>query len=101
MAKAKTSLSLGLRQDQRLALFGRMRMAEWIEMPERDFAREIERLEKDDLFRKLYFGSGSRAGAIRRQRWPRGRLVATTELNEHITSGGGERVKVEEKLEGR
>lgn len=88
---------LELKQDQRLALFGRMRMAEWIEMPERDFAREIERLEKDELFRKLAFGAGMRRGAIRRQRWPRARFAGVGELNEAITAGG-ERVKVEERV---
>ncbi|MDE2237658.1 MAG: hypothetical protein KGK30_07195, partial [Elusimicrobia bacterium] len=95
----KQRLDARLRQEQRLALFGRMRMAEWIEMPERDFAREIERLEKDELFRRLYFGSGQRAGAIRRQRWPRARFAGIGELNERVTAGGGERVKVEERLE--
>jgi hypothetical protein len=99
MAKMKPNLSL--KQDQRLALFGRMRMAEWIEMPEREFAREVERIEKDKLFRKLALGIGARGGAIRRQRWPRGRLAGIGELNEHITAGGGERVKVEEKVEER
>ena len=99
MTPTKPGLSLSQKQDQRLAVFGRMRMAEWIEMPEREFAREIEKLEKDDLFRKLRFGSASRPGAIRRQPWPRGRLVGMAELNEHITPGGGERVKVEERLE--
>jgi DNA-binding transcriptional ArsR family regulator len=94
-------MSVGMRQDQRLAIFGRMRMAEWIEMPEREFAREIETLEKDGLFRKLYEGAGPRPGAIRRQRWPRGRFAGMSELNEQITAGKGERVKVEERLEDR
>jgi hypothetical protein len=97
----KQNLNLRQRQDQRLAIFGRMRMAEWIEMPEREFAREIEKLEKDDLFRKLYSGAGARPGAIRRQRWPRGRFAGISALNEQITSGSGERVRVEEKLEDR
>lgn len=94
-------LNLSQRQEQRLAIFGRMRMAEWIEMPEREFAREIETIEKEELFRKLRFGAGARPGAIRRQPWPQGRLVSMAELNEHITPGGGERVKVEERLEER
>ena len=100
-AKKNTGLGVGLRQEQRLAIFGRMRMAEWIEMPERDFAREIENLEKNGLFRKLYEGVGLRPGAIRRQRWPRGRFAGVFELNEQITPNAGERVRVEEKLEDR
>lgn len=97
----KQNLKMTLRTDQRMALFGRLRMAEWIEMPEREFAREIERLEKDDLFRKLYFGERERPGVIRRQRWPRSRFAGIGELNEHITAGSGERVRVEERVEER
>ncbi len=93
----KQNLGMRLKADQRMALFGRLRMAEWIEMPEREFAREIERLEKDDLFRKLYFGDRERPGVIRRQRWPRSRFAGIGELNEQITAGGGERVRVEER----
>jgi hypothetical protein len=98
---AKTNLRLGQRQNQRLALFGRMRMAEWIEMPERDFAREIERLEKDALFKKLYFGNPAVAGALRRQPWPRASFAGMAEIDERVMGGGGERVKVEEGLEDR
>lgn len=97
---AKLSTTLKLATSQRTELLGRMRMAEWIEMPEREFAREIERLEKDDLFKKLYHGSGADAGVIRRQRWPRSRFAGIGELNER-TAAGGERVRVEERLEGR
>jgi hypothetical protein len=89
----KPALAAGLRQQQRLAVFGRMRMAEWIEMPEREFAREIALLERDALFLKL------RDGAVRRQRWPRARFAGIGALNEAVTSGGGERVRVEERLE--
>src|SRR5258708_38310102 len=98
-AKKNVGMSVGMRQDQRLAIFGRMRMAEWIEMPERDFAREIETIEKDGLFRKLYEGSGPRPGVIRRQRWPRGRFAGMPELNDQVTPGSGERVKLEERQE--
>ncbi len=101
MKKAEQRLEQRLRQDQRMAVFGRMRMAEWIEMPERDFAREIEKLEKSPLFRKLSFGSPSHNGAIRRQRWTRGRLIGAAEINERVMSGGGERVQVEEHLADR
>lgn len=91
-------LRMGLKADTRLAMFGRMRMAEWIEMPEREFAAEVERIEKDPLFRKLYFGAERQPGVIRRQRWPQGRFSGGFyEFNER-TLAGGERVKVEEKL---
>ncbi|MBI5240458.1 MAG: hypothetical protein HY926_08285 [Elusimicrobia bacterium] len=73
MSRPQAGLRAQIQADQRTALFGRLRMADWIEMPEREFAREIERVEKDPLFRKLHFGTGSRPGFIRRQRWPSGR----------------------------
>ena len=38
----KPSQHLTLANSQRLAVMGRMRMADWIEMPEREFAREIK-----------------------------------------------------------
>ena len=62
----KAQLKMALRSEQRLALFGRLRMAEWIEMPEREFARQIERIENDPLFKKLSLGTGAEAGIIRR-----------------------------------
>lgn len=87
-----------MRADQRLALLGRLRMADWIEMPEREFATEIARLEKDPLFQKLFFGETEHRSAIRRQRWPRGALSGSFyEVNESVVAGG-ERVKVEEIL---
>ncbi|HVA65477.1 MAG TPA: hypothetical protein VNK24_00970 [Elusimicrobiota bacterium] len=101
MKRIGRNLEQRLRQSQRMAVFGRMRMAEWIEMPEREFAREIERLEKSPLFRKLYFSEASRGGVIRRQRWTRGRLAGAAEINERVMAGGGERVKVEERLAER
>jgi len=101
MKKIVPSVDVRLRQNQRMAVFGRMRMAEWIEMPEREFAREIERLEKTPLFRKLYFGETGRGGAIRRQRWTRGRLAGAAEINERVMANGGERVMVEERLAER
>lgn len=93
-----SGLRMTMKTQQRLALFGRLRMADWIEMPEKEFAREIEKVEKDPLFQKLYFGSGEAQGAIRRQRWPGGRLSGSFyEVNERI-SAGRERVPVEERL---
>ncbi|MBI4348635.1 MAG: hypothetical protein HY553_17485 [Elusimicrobia bacterium] len=87
---------LGLQTSQRLALLGRLRMAEWIQMPEREFARQVEDIEKDPLFRKLFFSEGS--GVIRRQRWPGGRYGGSLyELQEGLVASG-ERVKVEEAL---
>ncbi len=91
-------LKAGLSMQQRPALLGRLRMADWIEMPEREFAREIEKVEKDPLFRKLFFGDLQRPSAIRRQRWPAGRLSSSFyEVNEQIVAGS-ERVQVEETL---
>lgn len=96
--KGKTELSFRVKADQRLALFGRLRMAEWIEMPESEFAREIEKIEKDPLFRKLYFGSEERRGVIRRSRWPNSRFGGSFyEVREGLVAGG-ERVRVEETL---
>lgn len=93
----KQSQNLSLANSQRLTVMGRMRMADWIEMPEREFAREIEKLEKDPLFQKLYFGDGRLAGAFRRQRWPGGRLSGSFyEIDERTAAGSGERVGVEE-----
>lgn len=87
---------LGVEAQQRLSLLGRLRMAEWIQMPEREFAHQVEEIEKDPLFRKLFFTEGS--GVIRRQRWPGGRCAGSLyELQEGLVAGG-ERVKVEEAL---
>jgi transcriptional regulator with XRE-family HTH domain len=91
-------MKASLKLEQRPALLGRLRMADWIEMPERDFSKEIERIEKDPLFQKLFFGDQTNPGVIRRQRWPHGRFAGSFyEVNEAITAGG-ERVKVEEVL---
>lgn len=81
---------------------GRMRMADWIEMPEREFAQEIAKLEKDPLFQKLYFGDGRIPSAFRRQRWPGGRLSGSFyEIDERTAAGAGERVGVEEFAQTR
>src|ERR1039458_963630 len=88
---------LALQNRQRLTVMGRLRMADWIEMPERKFAHEVEKLEKDPLFQKLYFGDGSIPGAVRRQRWPGGKLAGSFyEIDERTATGAGERVGVEE-----
>lgn len=93
----KQTQKLALANSQRLAVMGRMRMADWIEMPEREFAREVEKLEKDSLFQKLYFGDGRIPGALRRQRWPGGKLSGSFyEIDERTSAGAGERVGVEE-----
>lgn len=95
----KAGLSMNLKANQRLALLGRMRMAEWIEMPEKEFARQVEETEKDPLFQKLFFGSSDLPGAIRRQRWPGGRLSSSFyEGGAERVIGKGERVQVEEML---
>jgi hypothetical protein len=90
-----------LQTNQRMALLGRLRMAEWIEMREPEFAGEIEKLEKDPLFKKLHFGSEAAPGVIRRQRWPR-----TSFSNSFYDVGdqplaGSQRVGVEELLGDR
>ena len=64
------SLRTLLKAQLRPALIGRLRMADWIEMPEREFALEVRKIEKDPLFQKLFFGSDMGQSAIRRQRWP-------------------------------
>lgn len=93
----KQTQKLSLGNSQRLAVMGRMRMADWIEMPEREFAQEIVKLEKDPLFQKLYFGDGRIPGAFRRQRWPGGKLSGSFyEIDERTAAGAGERVGVEE-----
>lgn len=97
----KPSLSMRLRAELRPALLGRLRMADWIEMPEKEFARQIEELEKDPLFKKLRFGADGMPGVIRRQGWASGRLSsAFYEVNERTTASG-ERVPVEELLGGK
>jgi transcriptional regulator with XRE-family HTH domain len=93
----KQSQNLSLQNRQRLTVMGRLRMADWIEMPEREFAHEVEKLEKDPLFQKLYFGDGRIPGAVRRQRWPGGKLAGSFyEIDERTAAGAGERVGVEE-----
>ena len=91
----KQRQGLALQTRQRLTVMGRLRMADWIQMAEPDFAREVEKLEKDPLFQKLYFGDASIPGAVRRQRWPGGRLSGSFyEIDERTATGGGERVGV-------
>lgn len=98
----KQSQKLYLANSQRLAVMGRMRMADWIEMPEREFAGEIAKLEKDPLFQKLYWGNGNIPGAFRRQRWPGGKLSGSFyEIDERTAAGTGERVGVEEFAQTR
>ena len=93
----KQTQKLALQNRQRLTVMGRLRMADWIEMPEREFAHEVEKLEKDPLFQKLYFGDQRIPGAVRRQRWPGGRLSGSFyEIDERTSAGAGERVGVEE-----
>ena len=87
---------LTMQSQQRLALLGRLRMAEWIQMPEREFSRQVEEIEKDPLFRKLFFSEG--AGVIRRQRWPGGRYGGSFYELQEGTLATGERVRVEEAL---
>ena len=98
----KQSQKLSLANSQRLAVMGRMRMADWIEMPEREFAGEIAKLEKDPLFQKLYWGDKNIPGAFRRQKWPGGKLSGSFyEIDERTAAGAGERVGVEEFAERR
>ncbi|MBI4371020.1 MAG: hypothetical protein HY552_01860 [Elusimicrobia bacterium] len=92
---------LGLRVEQRLAILGRLRMADWIEMPESEFARQVRRVEKDPLFRKLYFGAPDLPPAIRRQRWPGGRLASSFYAVDEGRVSAGERVDVEGTLDAR
>lgn len=91
----------GLRLQQRLSVLGRLRMADWIEMPEREFARQVETVEKDPLFRKLYFGDGGLPSAIRRRRWPGGRLSSSFYDVDEGRAAGAQRVDVEGRLDSR
>jgi hypothetical protein len=91
----------GVRMQQRLSILGRLRMADWIEMPEREFARQVEKVEKDPLFKKLYFGSAGLPSAIRRRRWPGGRLSGSFYDVDESRHSSGERVDVEGKLDAR
>ncbi len=85
-----------LQTQQRLSIMGRMRMADLIEMPEASFAAEVAKIEKDDLFRKLYFGDRNLPPAFQRQKWPSGELHSSFyEIDEGRTAGSGERVPVE------
>lgn len=95
----RQSQSIRTQADQRLALLGRLRMAEWIEMPEKTFAKQVEEMEKDPLFQNLFFGSANLPSAIHRQRWPGGRMASIfyEDAVERV-SGEGERVQVEETL---
>ena len=86
---------------QRLSVLGRLRMADWIEMPEREFARQVEKVEKDPLFRKLYFGSSGLPSAIRRRRWPGGRLSSSFYEVDESRVASRERVDVEGRLDAR
>jgi len=95
--KPEQELRMDLRTEQRMALFGRLRMAEWIEMPEEEFAREVERIEKDPLFKRIYYGETGTPGIVRRQPWPRARLGGFYEINEQLLAGS-QRVRVEELL---
>lgn len=98
----KQGQKLSLQNSQRLTVMGRMRMADWIEMPEREFAHEVAKLEKDPLFQKLYFGDGRLPSALRRQRWPGGKLAGSFyEIDERTAAGAGERVGVEEFAQER
>jgi hypothetical protein len=85
--------------EQRLSVLGRLRMADWIEMPERQFALEIKKVEKDPLFQKLYFGEGSLPSAIRRRRWPNSKLSGSFYDVDEGRVSSTERVGVEEQLD--
>lgn len=76
-------------------------MADWIEMPEKEFARQVETVEKDPLFRKLYFGAPGLPSAIRRRRWPGGRLSQSFYDVDEGRVSSGERVDVEGRLDAR
>lgn len=98
---ASQRLSPRLETRQRMAIFGRLRMADLVHMPEKEFSQEIEKIEKDPLFQKLFFGSEQLPSAIRRHRWPRGQLSGRFyEMNERLIAKG-DRVQVDALLEGR
>lgn len=80
-------------------LMGRVRMADWIKMPESQFAREIERLEKDPLFLKLRFGAEGSTPPIARSRWPRSSFGGDFYELTQNRPASGERVGVEEALD--
>jgi AraC-like DNA-binding protein len=76
-------------------------MADWIEMPEREFGRQVERVEKDELFRKLYFGAPGLPSAIRRRRWPGGRLSSSFYEVDESRAASGERVEIADRPDAR
>ncbi len=97
---AKMDQTLALKTQQRLSILGRMQIAELIEKPEADFAAEVAKIEKDELFRKLYFGDGKMPPAFQRQKWPSGELHSSFyEIDERRVAGSGERVPVEKLAE--
>ncbi|MHB2026008.1 MAG: RNA polymerase factor sigma-54 [Elusimicrobiota bacterium] len=95
------STEIRLRQGVRMALLGRVRMARWIQMPEREFAGLVETVEQDPLFQKMFFGDEKNGRVIRRRKWPAARMFeGFYAINESVLSGG-ERVHVEEALKER
>jgi len=92
---------MSVRAEQRLAILGRLRMADWIEMPEREFAQEVKRVERDPLFRKLYYGAPGLPCAIRRRRWPGGKLCSGFYDVDESRLSAGQRVDVEGSLDAR
>jgi len=80
---------------------GRLKMARWFGMREPDFAREVEKLEKDPLFVKLAGGLPGRPPAIRRQPWPRSRFAGGLYDFDEGRLSRGERVDVEEMMAKR
>lgn len=99
--RQRQNLSQNLKAAQRTALLGRLRMADWIAMPEREFAREIEKIETDPLFKKLFFGREGAPGLISRQRWPNGRFSGSFYEVDERTAAKGESVQVEEAVAER
>ena len=97
----KQNQKISLQNSQRLTVMGRMRMADWIEMPEREFAGEIAKLEKDPLFQKLYFGDGRIPSAGAPQALARASLPGRSTRSTSARRRSGERVGVEEFAEER
>ncbi|MBI4368773.1 MAG: hypothetical protein HY547_00935 [Elusimicrobia bacterium] len=101
MPKPNHQLKITLAQNQRLALLGRMRMAEWIQMPEREFVQHIKKLEMNPLFQKLFYGSTTIPKIIQRRPWKNSRLSSNFYEFPERTISGEENLPVEEKLLGR
>jgi len=73
---------------QLLKLIGRIKLADLIELNERNFAKIIKKIENDPLFKKLFSPSNRQEKVLSYNRFPRSRLSESFyELKEDIVVG--------------